>query len=479
MNSLSIRSKLLLSIGTLASGYLMFFALVQWTASSTHRHLATVSDSVYPAAVEVGLAQAGFEKMLKDYKDAAVLQDKTALAATDQDAQLVTSDLNEISEKMAYDKVIQQEVQSTLTNFGQLQNHSSEIYTKIVESPDSVTGDAQASLAALTQQTREMKQELVGLNNSIGSKAFGAELSSVASSNEMQRTMALLLLAVATAFSVVAILVMEKQVSKPLRELAGRLSEGAHRVAASATQISITGQTLAEGASSQAASLEETSASSEEISSMAQRSAADCHSAADLVTMSQVKFADANKSLSELVAAMNEISISSGKVSKIIKIIDEIAFQTNILALNAAVEAARAGEAGQGFAVVADEVRNLAQRCAQAAKDSAQIVEESIANSQQGKTRLDNVAISIQSVTAESVKVKTLVDQINIASNEQTRGITQIADSISLMERVTQSSAASAQESSAAAQELASESGLLNGIVNSLGLVIGGSMART
>jgi methyl-accepting chemotaxis protein/methyl-accepting chemotaxis protein-1 (serine sensor receptor) len=478
MNSLSIRSKLLLSVGTLASGYLIFFALIQWTASSTQRHLTTVSESVYPAAVEVGQAQASFEKMLKDYKDAAVQQDKTALAAAKQDAQLVASDLNAISEKMAYDTAIQQEVQSTLASFDQLQNSSSEIYTKIVESPDSATGDAQASLAALTQQTREMKQKLLSLNESIGSKAFGAELSSVASSNGMQRTLALLLLVVATAFSVIAILVMEKQVSKPLRELASRLAEGAHRVAASATQISIAGQTLAEGSSSQAASLEETSASSEEISSMARRSSADCHSAADLVTMSQAKFEDANRSLSGLVTAMDEISASSGKVSKIIKIIDEIAFQTNILALNAAVEAARAGEAGQGFAVVADEVRSLAQRCAQAAKDSAQIVDESIAKSQQGKTRLDNVALSIQSVTIESAKVKTLVDQINTASNEQTRGITQIASSISMMESVTQSSAASAQQSSAAAQELASESGLLNEIVNSLGLVIGGRMAR-
>jgi methyl-accepting chemotaxis protein len=272
--------------------------------------------------------------------------------------------------------------------------------------------------------------------------------------------------------------VLEKQVSKPLRELANRLAEGAHRVAASATQISIAGQTLAEGSSSQAASLEETSASSEEISSMARRSSDDCHSAADLVTMSQAKFEDANRSLSGLVTAMDEISASSGKVSKIIKIIDEIAFQTNILALNAAVEAARAGEAGQGFAVVADEVRSLAQRCAQAAKDSAQIVDESIAKSQQGKTRLDNVALSIQSVTTESAKVKILVDQINTASNEQTRGITQIASSISMMENVTQSSAASAQQSSAAAQELASESGLLNEIVSSLGLVIGGRTAR-
>ncbi|HEV2618427.1 MAG TPA: methyl-accepting chemotaxis protein, partial [Acidobacteriaceae bacterium] len=162
-------------------------------------------------------------------------------------------------------------------------------------------------------------------------------------------------------------------------------------------------------------------------------------------------------------------------VSKIIKVIDDIAFKTNLLALNAAIEAARAGDAGAGFAVVADEVRHLAQKCAQAANDSAQIVEESISRSNEGKTRLDGVASSIHAVTVDSAKVKELVDQINVASTEQTRGISQIARAISQMEQVTQASAASADQSAAAAQELTAQSTRLNDIVDSLTLVIGGA----
>ena len=139
---------------------------------------------------------------------------------------------------------------------------------------------------------------------------------------------------------------------------------------------------------------------------------------------------------------MGDIKASSDKVAKIIKVIDEIAFQTNILALNAAVEAARAGEAGMGFAVVADEVRNLAQRCAQAAKDTAALIEESIVKSNDGKTKVDQVAVAIRAITEESAKVKTLVDEVSLGSQEQTRGIEQVAKALTQMEQVTQQSAA-------------------------------------
>jgi methyl-accepting chemotaxis protein len=477
MNSLGIRGKLLLSVGVLATGYLLFFALVQWTASVTQAHLATVSTSIYPAALNINHAQASFQSVIKDFKDAVLLQDKSALDRADQDAALVVTELASAKEKTAFEPQLQHQTSAALESFNSLQSRSKAAYTVMVVTPDAMTPDTQASLATLAQDNKKMEQSLADLNDSIGNKAFASEFEAVASSNSRQRIFAFVLFLVAAAFAVLMVLWMEKQVSAPLRELARRLADGARQVAESASQVSGSGISLARGASSQAASLEETSASSQQISSMAERSASDCQSTAEIVTASQKKFSDTNTSLAHLVTAMNEIRTSSGKVQKIIKVIDEIAFKTNILALNAAVEAARAGEAGAGFAVVAEEVRNLAQKCAQAANDSATIVEESMQRANEGKTRLDSVAISVQAVTTESVKVKSLVDQINVASMEQTRGISQIARSIGQMEQVTQASAANAEESAAAAEQLTAQSSLLSEIVTSLGLVIGGASA--
>ena len=180
-------------------------------------------------------------------------------------------------------------------------------------------------------------------------------------------------------------------VTSTLRAATAELREGAEQVVSASTQVSTSAQSLSQGATEQAASLEETSASMEEMASMTRKNAENSNQAADLMTEADKKVAESNQALDSMVGAMASIRESSQKVSKIIKTIDEIAFQTNILALNAAVEAARAGEAGMGFAVVADEVRNLAQRSAQAAKDTASLIEESITKSQEGHVKVEQV----------------------------------------------------------------------------------------
>jgi methyl-accepting chemotaxis protein/methyl-accepting chemotaxis protein-1 (serine sensor receptor) len=248
-------------------------------------------------------------------------------------------------------------------------------------------------------------------------------------------------------------------------------------VASASSQVSSSSQSLAQGASEQAASLQETSASSEQINSMARKNAENSRAAADTVTRSEQRFAEANRSLDQMQSAMNEINASSDKISKIIKVIDEIAFQTNILALNAAVEAARAGEAGMGFAVVADEVRNLAQRCAQAAKDTATLIEDSIGKSSDGKAKVTQVAEAIRGVTEEAGKIKTLVEEVNLGSQEQARGIEQVAKAVTQMEQVTQKAAANAEESASAGEELSAQAETMRGIVRQLMSMVGGGGA--
>ena len=265
--------------------------------------------------------------------------------------------------------------------------------------------------------------------------------------------------------------------AKTLKHISETVAEGAQQVAQAAAQVSTSSQALAQGSSENAGSLEETSAAIAEISSMAQRNTENSRNAVGIVAHSAEKFAETNLALDGMVLAMGEINGSSQKISKIIKVIDEIAFQTNILALNAAVEAARAGEAGLGFAVVADEVRNLSQRCAQAARDTAALIEESIARSDGGKSKVDRVAEAIRGITGEAVQVKTLVDEVSLGSQEQARGLDQISKAITQMEQSGQTTAATAEESAAAAEQLAAQSATLTDIGKQLRTLVDGSAA--
>jgi methyl-accepting chemotaxis protein len=182
---------------------------------------------------------------------------------------------------------------------------------------------------------------------------------------------------------------------------------------------------------------------------------------------------EANRTLDRMVTSMTEITASSENISKINRTIDEIAFQTNILALNAAVEAARAGESGMGFAVVADEVRTLAQRSADAARSTAGLIEQSMHNSAEGKRNLDQVASAIQGLSANTRKVRTLVDEVNGGAGQQTQGIQQVSKAISQIGQVTQNAAAAAEESSSASEQLHAQAESLRTIVQELQALVG------
>jgi len=256
------------------------------------------------------------------------------------------------------------------------------------------------------------------------------------------------------AMVIVLVQLVTRPVTSHLSKLADALDTTSSQVKNGAGQVSGASQSLAEGASEQAASLEETSSSLEEMSSMTKRNAETAVKVKALGSEARKAGDLGVQDMTALVSAMEAIKRSSADIAKIIKTIDEIAFQTNILALNAAVEAARAGEAGAGFAVVADEVRNLAQRCAQAAKETAGKIEDAVQKSKVGADISAKVAKSLEEIVGKARQVDEMAGEVAAASQEQSQGIAQVNTAVTQMDKVTQSNAATAEESAAAASEL-------------------------
>jgi methyl-accepting chemotaxis protein len=262
--------------------------------------------------------------------------------------------------------------------------------------------------------------------------------------------------------------------ARSIRAAITQLASTAAQNEAAAGQVSSASQNLAAGASEQASSLEETSASLEEMSSMTRRNAASATEANGLARAArQAADAGAND-IQAMSQAMAEIKTSSDDIAKIIKTIDEIAFQTNILALNAAVEAARAGEAGAGFAVVAEEVRALAQRSALASRETAEKIDGAITKTAQGVQISDQVAKRLAEILDKVRQVDGLIGEVATASNEQSQGVQQINTAIGQMDKVVQTNAASAEESAAAAEELNAQAVTLNEIISTLRELVDG-----
>jgi len=263
--------------------------------------------------------------------------------------------------------------------------------------------------------------------------------------------------------------------SAPIERTAADLAGQSQNVQLTSSQVSSASQTLAEGASEQASSLEETSSSLEEMSSMTKRNSENARKANELAKEARAAADKGVGDMQTMATAMEAIKVSSDDIAKIIKTIDEIAFQTNILALNAAVEAARAGEAGMGFAVVADEVRNLAQRCAQAAKETSGKIEGAITKTGQGVEITSKVAEALNVIVTKVRQVDELVSEVSGASREQTDGITQINVAVGQMDKVTQGNAANAEESAAAAEELNAQAEIMKQSVAELLQLVGGA----
>ena len=354
--------------------------------------------------------------------------------------------------------------------------HQQEEFQSILQS-----GKMDEAQRFLTEQLVPTSTSMSEVANSLSQGAkrriseSGSELKVTVSTGRMNASILMLLSAGIGVWMYMVIVKLDKQ----LRHSVEELHQGSQQLRSAAGEVSSSSHSLAHESSEQAAMIEETSASTEEINSMAKQNRQSAQNATTLMDEAAKSTEESNREMAECVQAMKKIGDSSTRIANTLKLIDKIAFQTNILALNAAVEAARAGEAGMGFAVVAGEVRTLAQQCATASEEISGLIDQSVSNSDAGRVKIAKLSETGLKVNQVFTSLKVLVKEISLSSEEQGRGIEQIGRAVQMMEAGTQKSAANAEESAAAAEELNAQSEQLTQVAAGLGRMVGLSETTT
>jgi len=450
MRRMNITAKIWLSVGVFALGFVLSISLGQFQGLLTERELGATSSALFPAAQKSQGAQAAFERMLKGFGDAVITQDKDGLARAADDGTQVVQELKAVAAIPGLAPERAAEAQRLAGGVQQLMEDARSTYGAVLADPQKMA-TMQDKIKDIAGRNDEIKTSLAKAKTQF-SDDLDQKLTSLQKRSAQQRWLAMIVFGATILIAAVIVHVtIRRSITGPVLRVIHGVQQAADGAAHASEQMSESGGVVARDAQEQAACIEETSASLAEMSSTTLENATRAGEADKLMQEASKTVQEAAQAMEGLTNSMNLISKSSSQVAAVLKSIDEIAFHTNILALNAAVEAARAGEAGAGFSVVADEVRSLAHRAAEAARNSGDIIDRTIADVNKGVELATIAHQAFGNVTTKIAGGSQVMSQIAASSDEQARGITNIGQAIHRIELLTQNNAANAHKTAEAA----------------------------
>jgi hypothetical protein len=456
MRRFNITAKIWLSVGVFALGYIVSTSLGQLQGLLTERELGVTSSALFPAAQKSQHAEAEFERMLKGFGDAVITQDKDGLAHAADDGGQAVQDLKSVAAISGLAPERASEAQRLAASVEQLLDDARNTYGAVLADPQKMA-TLQNNIRSIAGRNDEIKAALAKSRTQF-SEDLDQKLTGLRHRSERQRWLSIMVFgATILVAALIVHITVRRSITGPVLRVIHGVQEAANEAAQASHQMSESGSVVARDAQEQAACVEETSASLAEMSATTMENATRAGEADKLMQEASKTVQEAAQAMEGLTNSMNLISKSSSQVAAVLKSIDEIAFHTNILALNAAVEAARAGEAGAGFSVVADEVRSLAHRAAEAARNSGEIIERTIADVNKGVELATVAHEAFGNVTTKIAGGSQMMSQIAASSDEQARGITNIGQAIHRIELLTQNNAANAHKTAEAAEAMGSQ----------------------
>jgi methyl-accepting chemotaxis protein len=456
MKRLNITAKIWLSIGVFILGYVLSTLLGQIQGLSTEDRLQATADALFPAAQRAQEAEASFLRMVKGFGDAVLVQDASALDLAEAEGQRVSSALNGIAAIPALSPDRARQARDLAVSLEQFSSDARQIYAQLLANPSKMA-EMQDRISAMASRTDVLKASLKKTKEDLA-KDLLDQLRDLQARSASQRWIALLVFGVTLAISAIIVsLTIRRAITGPILSVIDGMQVSADGAAQASEKMTRSGQLVARDAQQQAAYLQETTASLAQISSTTSVNAQQANHADGLMRNAATSVETAMKAMHDLAASMDAIQTSSKHVVSVLKNLDQIAFQTNILALNAAVEAARAGQAGSGFSVVADEVRSLARRSTDSARQSADIVEKTIADVATGVEIVSRAKEEFERVCSTIVTGSQMVSRIANNSQEQAKGISLIGEALNKMEAVTKRNASSARDTAEATTSMAAQ----------------------